>query len=186
VGSETAIDNRQIIIALVILALAVLIIVLCTTQLRRSDSASTPAASDASSSSSSASPTSSSQSSGGTPSSSAQPSIPTDSSQTLASCLSQFSSSAPTNPLSYPCSDCVPLLQSTSNDYLSPLSNANSTGVGAALQFCTLREVLELTGTKGNGSVESSLRDGGWGRDASPCGGWQGVSCDERGRITTL
>jgi hypothetical protein len=99
-------------------------------------------------------------------------------SRTLKTCLQLFSSSAPTSPLSYPCSDCVPLLSSTANDYNAPLSDGNATGVGAALQFCAMNDVFRDT----NSNV---LQENGWMKDGSPCT-WSGVTCDARGRITEL
>lgn len=109
---------------------------------------------------------------------SAYPTPSTAPSRTLTTCLELFATSAPTSPLSYPCSDCVPLLTSTTNDYSYPLSNGNSTGVGAALQFCALNDVFR--GTSSNG-----LHEDGWMLDGSPCS-WEGITCDDRGRVTEL
>lgn len=102
---------------------------------------------------------------------------PTATSQSLLTCLQTFQSTTPTSPSSYPCSDCVPLFTATSNDYLSPLVNANSTGVGAALQFCALMDVYRAAE---NGTLGSE-----WGSNASPCD-WQGIICDTRGRVTGM
>ena len=99
-------------------------------------------------------------------------------SRTLSACLELFATSAPTSPLSYPCSDCVPLLSSADNDYFNPLSNGNSTGVGAALQFCAVNDIFRAT--EGNG-----LHEDGWMKDGSPCT-WSGIKCDDRGRVTQL
>lgn len=99
-------------------------------------------------------------------------------SRTLSTCLELFATSASTSPLSYPCSDCVPLLSSTDNDYFIPLSSGNSTGVGAALQFCAVNDIFRAT--EGNG-----LHEAGWMKDGSPCT-WSGIKCDDRGRVTQL
>ncbi|ORY31636.1 hypothetical protein BCR39DRAFT_87556 [Naematelia encephala] len=155
-------------ILIAIIALAVLTIALCTTLLTRSNKTAASSISspdiNASSSIISSSPTSST-------------SAPTPASSTsrgLTTCLDEFSS-ASTSPTTYPCADCVPLLTSTTNDYLSALDDANATGVGAALQFCALMDVkLASTGLDT------------WGKDSSPCEGWDGVTCDERGRVTEL
>ncbi|RXK40806.1 hypothetical protein M231_01865 [Tremella mesenterica] len=160
-------------IVLIILALAALIIGLCTSLLTRSSGSSTT-------SSTSSNSTSSSSSLSSSQSTTASPPTSTSTSQTLTTCLQQFSSSAPTSPLSYSCSDCVPLLSSAQNDFTVPLVGGNSTGVGAALQFCALLDVY-----RGTQDV-SGLKTGGWAGNASPCDGWSGVTCDSRGRITEL
>ncbi|KAK8853406.1 hypothetical protein IAR55_004112 [Kwoniella newhampshirensis] len=160
----------SVIFALILLV--ALTVGLCTALLTRSSSKS-----DKSAISSNTTESSSSSPSATGSASSSSPSSTVSTSQTLTTCLKQFSDSAPTSPSSYPCSDCVPLLTSTTNDFSEPVVNGNSTGVGSALQFCALMDVLKKT--EGNGLS-------GWGEDASPCGGWSGVSCDSRGRITSL
>ncbi|OCF77612.1 hypothetical protein I204_01604 [Kwoniella mangroviensis CBS 8886] len=150
-------------IAIAILILAALIIGLCTTLLRK----------DSKSSSSSSSSNSTDTSTTATTSAA----VPTStSSETLTSCLDQFRV-LPT-PSSYPCSDCVPILSSVTNDFSQAVVNGNATGVGSALQFCALRDIYQKTASK------DGLTD--WLKDASPCGGWSGISCDSRGRITGL
>ncbi|WVQ94900.1 hypothetical protein IAU59_001986 [Kwoniella sp. CBS 9459] len=156
-------------IVLAIILLAALIIGLCTTLLRKGSNK------DGSSSPSSSSSDSDSDT---TSTSSAAPPTST-SSETLTTCLNLFSNSAPNSPSSYPCADCVPLLASTANDFAAPLSNSNSTGVGSALQFCALMDMFKKTPSPSGGMK-------GWGEDASPCGGWNGVTCDSRGRITEV
>ncbi|WVF67301.1 hypothetical protein IAT40_002052 [Kwoniella sp. CBS 6097] len=157
-------------IVLAISLLAALIIGLCTTLLRKgSDKDSS--SSSSSSSTGSSDPDSTSTSSAASPTST--------SSETLTSCLNLFSNSAPNSPPSYPCADCVPLLASTANDFASPLNNGNSTGVGSALQFCALMDMFKKTPSPSGGMK-------GWGADSSPCGGWNGVTCDTRGRITEV
>ncbi|WWD19835.1 hypothetical protein CI109_104302 [Kwoniella shandongensis] len=159
-------------IIIAIIALMALIIGLCTSLLTKSSSSDKGAAS----ASNSTDATSLSVSGTGSTTASA-PSSTGTSSQTLTTCVNQFTTSASTVPSSYPCSDCVPLLASTTNDFSQPIVNGNSTGVGSALQFCALMDVLKET--EGNGLSS-------WGKDASPCGGWSGVSCDSRGRVTGL
>jgi len=157
---------------MVVICVAVLTIGLCTSLLARNarNSSSPSATSDGSGPNA---PTYSDQ----TPASS-YPSPSAVPSRTLTTCLELFATSATTSPLSYPCSDCVPLLSSATNDYSLPLSNANSTGVGAALQFCALNDVFRDTNSNG-------LQEKGWMKDGSPCT-WSGVTCDERGRVMTL
>ncbi|WWC64799.1 uncharacterized protein I303_107412 [Kwoniella dejecticola CBS 10117] len=153
-------------IALAILILAALIIGLCTTLLRK----------DSKTSSSSSDSSNSTDTSSGTATASAEKPAST-SSETLQSCLDQFR--VLPEPSSYPCSNCVPILSSVTNDYSLPVVQGNATGVGSALQFCALRDVYQkVSGTK------EGLN--GWMKDSSPCGGWNGVSCDSRGRITGL
>lgn len=157
-----------------ILCLAALTIGLCTTLLARSSKSSSSSSSPVTNGTiGSDKPTFSDQ----TPAS-AYPSPSTVPSRTLSTCLDLFASSALTSPLSYPCSDCVPLLLSTVNDYTEPLANGNSTGVGAILQFCALNDVFRSTNSNG-------LHENGWMRDGSPCT-WSGVTCDDRGRVTAL
>lgn len=98
-------------------------------------------------------------------------------SQALTACLARYAD--PTlSPLSYPCADCVALLQQQANDYAAPLVNGNSTGVGGALQLCALVAIYQGT------SDSSGLKSQGWGK-GSVCS-WEGVSCDDRGRVSSL
>lgn len=111
------------------------------------------------------------QSGGGTSTVSVPPEA-TSTSATLQSCLSRYSDTAN----AYPCSDCVPLLSSTMNDFLQPLVNGNATNVGAALQYCAMMDLAREMNTTGVT---------GWGQDRSVCG-WTGVQCDPRGRVGNL
>ncbi|ODN73367.1 hypothetical protein L202_07906 [Cryptococcus amylolentus CBS 6039] len=146
-----------------VLILVALIVGLCTTLLRKKSSSATSSSSDSSNSTATAS------------SSAAEASA--TSSKTLSACLDQFTNSASSSPSSYPCSDCVSVLTSTTNDFSQSLVNGNSTGVGSALQFCAMMDIFN--------KVEDTSDMAKWGEDASPCG-WDGVNCDSRGRITTL
>ena len=161
--------DSQILILVVIVLLAALTIGLCTTLLTRS--------SDQDKSKITSSNTTDTESTSSF-SQSAYPTLSTTPSRTLQTCLDLFTTSTPTAPLSYPCSDCVPLLSSTQNDYAYSLNNGNTTGVGAALQFCALSDIFRATG--GNGLAEN-----GWMKDGSPCS-WSGITCDARGRLTEL
>lgn len=139
-----------------------LIIGLCTSLLTRSPSSSSPT-----SDSSPSSP----------PDSAGQPANIQGPSQSLTSCLSAYGNSS-VAPLSYPCSDCAPVLRQAENDFAFPLVNGNSTNVGAALQLCALVEVYQATGEP------SGLLRGGWGK-GTVCN-WDGVTCDSRGRVSGL
>jgi hypothetical protein len=161
-------------VLVVFVCLAALAIGLCTSLLTKKSSTTETPASTASSSSVGENVSAVSEE-GPT---SALPTPSSAPSRTLSTCLELFATSAPTSPLSYPCSDCVPLLSSTDNDYFNPLSNANATGVGAALQFCALNDIFRST--EGNG-----LHEDGWMKDGSPCT-WAGINCDDRGRVTQL
>ena len=111
--------------------------------------------------------------------SSTTPTLPaptaSDAPQNLRTCIEQYSQ-ASSDPTAYPCSECVPLLASTVNDFETPLVGGNSTNVGAALQFCALIDVYRAT---------PGLQGVGWAIDGGVCG-WSGIACDERGRVTQL
>jgi hypothetical protein len=64
----------------------------------------------------------------------------------------------------------------TQNDYETALVAGNSTNVGAALQFCALMDVYRAAPV---------LEGQGWAKEGGVCG-WQGVRCDDRGRVTDL
>ncbi|BEJ15357.1 hypothetical protein CspHIS471_0411240 [Cutaneotrichosporon sp. HIS471] len=78
----------------------------------------------------------------------------------------------------YPCGACRTLLVNHTNDFLNDM-NTTYTGIGAVRQYCALLDVFF-------DSSVSSLHQGKWGADMEPCGGWQGIQCDARKRITTL
>ncbi|WWC91908.1 uncharacterized protein L201_006858 [Kwoniella dendrophila CBS 6074] len=157
---------RKISIVLAILILAALIIGLCTTLLRK----------DSKSDSSDSSSNSSDRSDPSTIANTTGSNASGISSESVTSCLDQFR--VLPEPSNYPCSDCVPILSSIENDFSKPMINGNATGVGSALQFCALRDIYSKT------NVKDGLN--GWLKDSSPCGGWNGISCDSRGRITGL
>jgi len=99
----------------------------------------------------------------------------TDAPANLKSCLEQYSTST-YNPISYPCSECVPLLVSTINDFETPLVGGNSTNVGASLQFCALMDIYRAA---------PALDAQGWAKEGGVCG-WNGIKCDPRGRVTDV
>ena len=95
----------------------------------------------------------------------------TPSSDAVRECLSQFTINAPSNPSAYPCSTCLPILSTMTN---------NSDAANAA-QFCGLRAILESTSASG----QTSLSNGRWGKDLRVCT-WSGVSCSDSGLVTSL
>jgi len=101
------------------------------------------------------------------PSSTPAPSSPDN----VQECLSQFTLNAPSNPSSYPCSTCLPILSNVTG-------NADAVN---AVQFCGLRAILESTSTTG----QTALSTGGWGKDLRVCT-WSGVSCSGSDIVTSL
>lgn len=164
--NPTAVVDTKWIILLAVIGLIALTVGLCISLLAKShEHSSSPANGVETASTSDSLP-------------SAAPTPSTAPSRTLSTCLDLFATSAPTSPLSFPCNDCVPLMRSTTNDYSYPLNNGNASGVGAALQFCALSDVYRSTSSNG-------LHEKGWMLDASPCS-WDGITCDDRGRVTEL
>ncbi|KAL7423949.1 Delta(24)-sterol C-methyltransferase [Cryptotrichosporon argae] len=149
-------------IVFIILALVGLVVGLCVSLISKSSSSTLVATSNSTSAASTLA-------SSVTTSSAAAAST---TSATLAACLSQFAST--TTPSSFPCANCVSVLGTATNDYLAP-DAGNATGVGAALQFCALRDVAD--------AVDGGIT--GWGDSTSPCG-WSGITCDARGRVTAV
>lgn len=111
-------------------------------------------------------------------SSAAPTSTSTPVSAEVTNCLSQFKLNAPSNPTSYPCSTCAPILQAIPNDLSPSTTNPPVTGQGAVLQFCALRDITSLT-------ANNTLQNVGWVANANFCT-WKGISCDSTGRITSL
>lgn len=97
-------------------------------------------------------------------------------------CLSLFTLSAPSAPTTYPCGPCTPAFQAIPNDLAT--SSGNTTGVGAALQFCALQAIF--AGTSGATTGKRAGVLDGWMENVNPCSGWDGVTCDKAGRITEL
>lgn len=118
-------------------------------------------------------------------------SVPPPSAYTLESCLSLYALAATSGPTSYPCGECTGILTQAPNDLSHESgSSGNATGVGSALQFCSLQSIFLNTQSAGgelNGEQKRASVLEGWMRDTNVCGGgWSGVYCDDGGRITTL
>lgn len=158
---------RILIAILVIVGAAISLAAVLLTR-RSTASSSTPSSGSNSTATPSSSPSTSLSASGTT-----SAPAPTSTSRTLQSCLDNFLS--PNS--GYSCSDCTSLLLGTTNDFTTPLVNGNSTGVGAALQYCTLLDVVSA----GNRTGFEGL---GWTGKGSCT--WSGVKCDARGRVTEL
>lgn len=121
----------------------------------------------------------------GTSASAAPTATPTSTTYTLSTCLSLFALSAPSAPRTYPCDQCLPILKTAENDFNGAGSSGNSTGVGAAVQFCGLQSIFVNTdGTDPSGKRAGVLE--GWMQNTNPCSGWSGITCDEKLRIRSL
>ncbi|KAI0828004.1 L domain-like protein [Trametes gibbosa] len=115
------------------------------------------------------------------PPSSAQP---TSSSTSLSAdaqqCISQYNLNAPTDPQSYPCSTCYPVLSAIPSNFSNGDSDDAQT-ISNAVQFCGLRSIFETTDSPG----QTALSTGGWVKDVRFCA-WSGVKCDGFGRVSSL
>ncbi|CAL1711568.1 unnamed protein product [Somion occarium] len=95
-------------------------------------------------------------------------------------CLSQYNVNAPSDPSGYPCSSCLPVLQSVPSDF----SDGNATDteqIQNATQFCGLRAFFESMDNDG----QAALQNGQWVENMRFCA-WGGVSCDGAGRVGAL
>jgi hypothetical protein len=92
-------------------------------------------------------------------------------------CLSQYTLNAPSSPSSYPCSTCLPTLQTVPSDYLSS-NPQNAQQILNAIQFCGLRAIFDTANSQGQASL-------GWVNDVKFCA-WNGVTCDGSGRVANL
>jgi hypothetical protein len=110
------------------------------------------------------------------PTTTAKPTSTPDTHIELNECLLPFMAPGYALGVLYPCGSCMDKLASSPNDFLA---DGAATGIGAMRQYCALMSVLFA-------SSLSHLHAGKWGADMDPCGGWEGVACDERGRITAL
>jgi hypothetical protein len=100
------------------------------------------------------------------------------------SCLTQYMVNAPSSPSSYPCSECLPLLQNASTaEIVSWNSNSQYAQQTAsdAVQFCGLRAIFESATPTG----QSALGQAGWVKDNRFCA-WQDVTCNGSGDVSTL
>ncbi|KAI9633745.1 uncharacterized protein MKK02DRAFT_38401 [Dioszegia hungarica] len=168
---------RLLLLILLLVIAAIVLAAIFLTRKPASSTGSTPSPLDNSTNSANPAPTQSGSASASIPPSGSATTAapaPSSTSRTLQTCLDLYTSSS-TAP--YPCSDCTPLLLGTTNDFTTPLVNGNSTGIGAALQYCTLMDVVAA----GNRSGFEAL---GWtGKGAC---GWKGINCDPRGRVTDI
>ncbi|TBU27903.1 RNI-like protein [Dichomitus squalens] len=110
----------------------------------------------------------------------ASPSESTALSADAQSCLSQFALNAPSNPQSYPCSTCLPVLQNIPSNVTSA-SAQDAQQALSAVQFCGLRSIFETADSEG----QTGLSNGGWVKDVRFCA-WSGVQCDGFGRVSSI
>jgi hypothetical protein len=95
-------------------------------------------------------------------------------------CISQYNLNAPANPDSYPCSSCLPILQSIPSDFsFSNVQDSQTTQ--NAIQFCGLKALFDSASSDG----QSSLSNGGFMKDVKFCA-WNGVACDGAGQISSM
>ncbi|PAV24239.1 hypothetical protein PNOK_0130700 [Pyrrhoderma noxium] len=95
-------------------------------------------------------------------------------------CLAEFTVNAAVNASTYPCSSCLPVLQ-TISEGASFLSQEDRSTLQNSLQFCGLRSLVIASGA----SSQASFINGGWIQDTSFCS-WSGVGCDGEGRVSSL
>ncbi|TFK50847.1 hypothetical protein OE88DRAFT_1617378, partial [Heliocybe sulcata] len=95
-------------------------------------------------------------------------------------CISQYTLNAPANPSSYPCSSCLPILQSLSSD-LSSAGGSDAQAVVNAIQFCGLKGIYDSS----TSTAQTALQNQGWLKDTRFCA-WNSVTCDGTGRVASL
>ncbi|OSC97308.1 L domain-like protein [Trametes coccinea BRFM310] len=95
-------------------------------------------------------------------------------------CISQYNLNAPTDPQSYPCSTCYPVLSAVPSNF-SDGNSQDAQTIANAVQFCGLRSVFESA----SGDGQTGLANGGWVKDVRFCA-WSGVKCDGFGRVASL
>ncbi|KAI9062457.1 L domain-like protein [Trametes sanguinea] len=95
-------------------------------------------------------------------------------------CISQYNLNAPTDPQSYPCSTCYPVLSAVPSNFSDGNSQDGQT-IANAVQFCGLRSIFESASNDG----QTGLSNGGWVKDVRFCA-WSGVKCDGFGRVSSL
>ncbi|KDQ56386.1 hypothetical protein JAAARDRAFT_36554 [Jaapia argillacea MUCL 33604] len=110
----------------------------------------------------------------------------TSSSSTLLSasaqqCLSQYTLNAPSSPSTYPCSTCLPVLQSVPYAQLESTDSGDAQQVVNAIQFCGLKGIFDNSGS----NAQTSFKQSGWLNDTRFCA-WTGVSCDGTGKVSAL
>ncbi|KAI0629442.1 hypothetical protein C8Q77DRAFT_1065585 [Trametes polyzona] len=121
-------------------------------------------------------PPSPSSSAGVSPSSPSSSGLSADAQQ----CMAQYNLNAPTDPQSYPCSTCYPVLSALSSN-VSEGNSQDAQTIANAVQFCGLRAIFESTSNNG----QTVLSNGEWVKDVRFCA-WSGVKCDGFGRVSSL
>lgn len=114
--------------------------------------------------------------SGGTSSSGGSFALSNDQEQ----CLSQFTVNAPSNPSSFPCSSCLPLLATVPESFIST-NLKDGQNVQNAIQFCGLQAVFASADSTG----QQGLSNGGWLKDVKFCA-WSGISCGGSGLVSAM
>ncbi|KAI8978307.1 hypothetical protein BD414DRAFT_150920 [Trametes punicea] len=95
-------------------------------------------------------------------------------------CISQYTLNAPTDPQSYPCSTCYPVLSAIPSNF-SDGNMEDAQTIQNAVQFCGLRSIFDTASSDG----QTALSNGGWVKDVRFCA-WSGVKCDGFGRVSSL
>lgn len=91
-------------------------------------------------------------------------------------CITQYTLNAPNDPKGYPCSTCLPLLNTVPVNASAVYPVARD-----STQFCGLRSIWEDAGQQGRAGLEA----GGWVKDIKFCT-WSGVRCNGAGRVSSL
>ncbi|KZT22489.1 L domain-like protein [Neolentinus lepideus HHB14362 ss-1] len=95
-------------------------------------------------------------------------------------CISQYTLDAPASPSSYPCSSCLPVLQSVPSG-LSSTDPSDMQQVLNAIQFCGLKGIFDDS----DSTAQTALHNQGWLNDTRFCA-WNSVTCDGAGRVSSL
>lgn len=95
-------------------------------------------------------------------------------------CLSQFTVNAPSNPSSFPCSSCLPLLAAVPESFITT-NLQDGQNVQNSIQFCGLQAVFASADSTG----QQGLSNGGWLKDTKFCA-WSGVTCGGSGLVSTM
>lgn len=95
-------------------------------------------------------------------------------------CVTQFTVNAPSNPSSFPCSSCLPLLQAVPSSFATANAEDGQT-IQNAIQFCGLKAIFDSANQNG----QQTLASGNWAQDTKFCA-WSGISCDGSGQVSTM
>lgn len=95
-------------------------------------------------------------------------------------CLSQYTLNAPTDPSSYPCSSCLPLLSQVPPSFATS-NPADAQNVQDAVQFCGLKAIFDSSANDGKAALNSTR----WMDDVRFCT-WGGVTCSGSGMVSSL